>query len=134
MREDLSFHHFALSVPDIDAAADWYSTMLDFSIERRFDLPGNIKAMFLQRGALRIELFQVPAPKPLPDERRDPRRDLETLGNKHLSFQTRHSDRLRKRLEDHDVRIILDIGENDEQGFFFHDNNDNVIEVLRSPG
>src|SRR3989344_4027702 len=89
--------------------------MLDFSIERRFDLPGNIKAMFLERGPRRIELFQVPAPKPLPDERRDPRRDLETLGNKHLSFQTRHYDRLRKRLEDHDVRIILDIGESDEK-------------------
>lgn len=130
-REDLAFHHYAMSVPDIEAAAQWYADLLDFEIESRFALPGDIRAMFLKRGAMRIELFQVPEPKPMPEERRDPREDLATIGNKHVSFQTRDYDRMRQRLIDAGVSIILEVGKGENSGFFFHDCAGCVVEILR---
>lgn len=128
--EDLAFHHYALSVPDIEAAAQWYADVLDFEIESRFTVGGDIEAMFLKRGALRIELFQVPSPQPMADDRRDPRRDLQTLGHKHMCFQTDDYDRIRRRLVEAKIAIILEVGSGKARGFFFNDLAGNVVEIL----
>lgn len=129
--EALDFHHHALSVPDIEAAARWYADLLDFHLESRFALPGNIQAAFLKRGAMRIELFQVPSPQPMAEARRDPRRDLHTLGHKHICFQTQDYDQMRRRLAEAGIAIILEVGKDRNQGFFFNDMAGNVIEILR---
>ncbi|MFN3817793.1 VOC family protein [Blastomonas sp.] len=129
--EDLSFHHHAVSVPDIEAAATWYADLLGFGIESRFALPGDIQAMFLVRGPLRIELFEVPSPQPMADDRRDPRRDLQTLGHKHICFRSEDYDRIRSRLKLAGIAIILEVGSGKAQGFFFNDIAGNVIEILR---
>ncbi len=129
--EDLTFHHYALSVPDIGAAAQWYAEALDFEIESRFTVAGDIQAMFLKRGAMRIELFQVPSPQPMADDRRDPRRDQQTLGNKHMCFQTDDYDRMRSRLVEAGIAIILEVGSGQAQGFFVNDIAGNVVEILR---
>ena len=80
--------HFGISVPDLDAAVDWYQRMLGFSLEERLfmaKIPAHIA--FVQRADFRIEIFQVEGAAPLPDDRRVPNRDLETHGNKHMCFE-----------------------------------------------
>jgi methylmalonyl-CoA/ethylmalonyl-CoA epimerase len=33
---EFTFHHGGVSVPDLDAAIDWYGRVLGFALERRF--------------------------------------------------------------------------------------------------
>lgn len=80
-------HHVGVSVPDLDAAIEWYGRVLDFRVLRRNFvefIPAEIAVM--GNGPLHVELFQVPGAAPLPAERREPNLDLRTHGNKHVSF------------------------------------------------
>ena len=127
----LYFHHVALSVPDIEAAALWYAQMLGFVAERRFALPAETKAMFLRRDEMRIELFEVIDPAPLPPDRSDPRKDLQTLGHKHVCFATTEYENWRKMLSHQGVAIILEVGDGKvDRGLFFNDLAGNVIEIV----
>jgi methylmalonyl-CoA/ethylmalonyl-CoA epimerase len=81
-------HHFGISVPNLDAAVDWYQRMLGFSLEERLfidKIPAHIA--FVRRADFRIEIFQVEGAAPLPDDRRVPNLDLKTHGNKHMCFE-----------------------------------------------
>ncbi|PLR20010.1 VOC family protein [Caulobacter zeae] len=81
------FHHGGISVPDLDAAVEWYGSVLGFSLERRFEIPTiPAQVAMIANGDLRIELFEVPGAAPLPDERRIPDRDVHTHGVKHVAF------------------------------------------------
>ncbi len=82
---EIGFHHFAVSVPDLEAAMGWYGEILGFAEEFRFGIPAT-QAVMLRRGNLRIELFLVDGSAPLPEGRSDPRVDIETQGNKHAAF------------------------------------------------
>jgi len=128
----LGFHHAAMSVPDIDAAARWYADVLGFRLERRFTIPGGTLAMFLERDGLRIELFQVSDPLPMPAARLDPRADLETPGNKHVAFAVADYDAFRDELVRRGVPIILEVGERFGRGLFIHDGAQNVIEFVEA--
>jgi methylmalonyl-CoA/ethylmalonyl-CoA epimerase len=76
-----------MSVPDIEAAVAWWNTVLDFKVVKRFRIPTiPAEVAMLQNGPLHIELFELAAAKPLPQERREPDTDLLTHGNKHVSF------------------------------------------------
>lgn len=81
------FHHGGISVPDLDAAIEWYGRVLGFTLERRFPIPTiPAQVAMIANGDLRLELFEVPGAAPLPDERRIPDRDVHTHGNKHVAF------------------------------------------------
>jgi methylmalonyl-CoA/ethylmalonyl-CoA epimerase len=83
----IGFHHFAISVPDMDAAIDWYGRMFGFAEEMRFTIPGaDTDVVMLKSGAMRLEIFKVADAVPLPADRRDPRADIATHGNKHAAF------------------------------------------------
>lgn len=80
-------HHFGISVPDLQAALDWYEHMLGFELESRLAIdaiPAQIA--FVRRDGFRIEIFEVTGAEPLPPARRIPERDLHTHGNKHMCF------------------------------------------------
>ncbi|MEE4454024.1 VOC family protein [Novosphingobium resinovorum] len=126
----LAFHHAAMSVPDIEAAAQWYEDVLGFRVERRFAIPGGTQAMFLEREGLRIELFQVADPRPMPVERLDPREDLKTLGNKHAAFTVADYDGFRADLIARGIEPVLEVGEAFGRGLFIRDGAGNVIEFL----
>ena len=81
-------HHFGISVPDLDAAIDWYGRMLGFALETRMTIdkiPARIA--FVRRDSYRIEIFGVAGAAPLPETRRVPNLDLRTPGNKHMCFE-----------------------------------------------
>ncbi|MFC0203594.1 VOC family protein [Novosphingobium soli] len=126
----LGFHHAAMSVIDIEAAARWYEEVLGFRVERRFPIPGGTQAMFLERDGLRIELFQVADPMPIPADRLDPREDLKTAGNKHVAFTVADYDAFRADLVARGIAIVLEVGERFGRGLFIRDGAGNVIEFL----
>ncbi|HUD28218.1 MAG TPA: VOC family protein [Novosphingobium sp.] len=126
----LAFHHAAMSVPDIDAAARWYEDVLGFREESRFVIPGGTQAMFLERDGLRIELFQVLDPQPMPAARLDPREDLKTLGNKHAAFTVADYDTFRADLIARGIELVLEVGVTFGRGLFIRDGVGNVLEFL----
>lgn len=129
----LGFHHVAISVPDLDRAARWYGAHLGFEVERRFAVPGGTEAMFLRRDGMRIELFRVAEPLPMPEDRSNPRRDLNTLGTKHFCFATDAYDMWKDDLAGAGIEIILEVGDGQtERGFFFNDCFGNVVEIVET--
>jgi methylmalonyl-CoA/ethylmalonyl-CoA epimerase len=87
----------------------------------------------LRRGDLRVELFEVPGAASLPEDRRDPHRDLRTHGNKHVAFavQDVHAavDELRTRGAD--IVFVKDF--DFASCAFIRDNAGNLIELLQQP-
>lgn len=134
MTKPWRFHHGAVSVPDIEEAARWYGNMLGFERENGFTLPDGTKALFLLRDAMRIELFEVPSPKPMPEERRHPREDLKTLGNKHFCFEVDDYDAVFEDLVAKGADVALTVGAaGGKRGFFIRDCVGGVVEILEAP-
>jgi methylmalonyl-CoA/ethylmalonyl-CoA epimerase len=132
---ELRFHHGGISVPDLDASIAWYQRMLGFDVERRFHIP-QIPAdvAILQRGSLRLELFQVPNAHALPEDRRHPDRDNRTHGNKHVAFAVRDVKQAECTLRARGADIALVVDAAHGAGFFVRDNAGNLIEFVREDG
>jgi methylmalonyl-CoA/ethylmalonyl-CoA epimerase len=83
----MRLHHGAVSVPDLDASIDWYRRVLEFTVEQRFQIPGQqTEVAMLRRGEMRVELFQSAGSKPAHSDRREPNLDFKTQGNLHFAF------------------------------------------------
>jgi methylmalonyl-CoA/ethylmalonyl-CoA epimerase len=131
---ELQHHHAAMSVPNLDDAIAWYERMLGFKLERRFhiaQIPAQVA--ILRRGLLRIELFEVPDAKPLPEDRRHPDRDNRTHGNKHAAFTVRNADEVLEWLRAQGADIAFVVKAAHGTGFFVRDNAGNIIEFVEEP-
>jgi methylmalonyl-CoA/ethylmalonyl-CoA epimerase len=129
------FHHVGISVINIDAALVWWEEMLGFTLERRYRLeaiPAEIA--MIRNGALHVELFQVPQPKPKSPERSVPDDDVQTVGNKHVAFSVADVqatvDRLRAKGAD--IVWVKDLP-NGRAAAFIRDNEGNLIEFVQWP-
>jgi methylmalonyl-CoA/ethylmalonyl-CoA epimerase len=134
MALELKYHHGGISVPDLEASIRWYESVLDFKLERRIEIPVvPAKVAMLRRDELRIELFEVPAARPLPPERREPNIDLKTHGNKHVAFAIRNVDTAERELRARGADIVFvgrfEFGSN----IFIRDNAGNLIEFVEQP-
>ena len=124
-------NHFAISVPDLDQTADWYTNVLGF----KMDYIDAIEAIGARIGHMTgpgcmLEIFQVKSAKPLPDERKHPNTDILTHGNKHLAFSVADGKKAKAELEAMGVTIVFVAEVNQTYGFFIHDNNQNLIEIF----
>ena len=134
MTIEIKHHHGGLSVPDIEASIRWWKTVLDFDVERRFDIPAiPAKVAMLRRGELRMELFEVTGAKPLPDERRKANTDLKTHGNKHVAFAVRDVDSFAEQLRQRgaDIEFVGHFPHGDN--IFIRDNAGNLVEFVKEP-
>lgn len=126
-----TFHHGGASVPDLDAAIDWYGRVLGFELEKRFPIPkAGAEAAMLVKGPLRIELFQVAGAAPLPDERRTPNLDLKTHGNKHIAFRIDDLDRFLSAVEARGADVAFVVRESFGRSCFLRDCAGNLIEFV----
>ena len=131
---EIKHHHGGLSVPDIEASIRWWKAVLDFDVERRFDIPAiPAKVAMLRRGELRMELFEVTGAKPLPDERRRANTDLKTHGNKHVAFAVRDVDSVAEQLRQRgaDIEFVGHFPHGDN--IFIRDNAGNLVEFVQEP-
>ena len=63
---EFSFHHGGVSVPDLDAAIEWYGRVLGYELEKRFYIEAaRSHTAMVRKGPLRFELFQVEGAAPL---------------------------------------------------------------------
>ena len=131
---ELKHHHGGVSVPDLEASIQWFARVLEFEVENRFEIPAiPARVAMLRRGNLRVELFEVPGARALPEERRQPDTDLRTHGNKHLAFAVKDADATAEVLKARGADIVFvghfEFGAN----VFIRDNAGNLIEFVQQP-
>ncbi len=134
---DISLNHVGISVPDFDASVKWYHDMFGFKLLRKMHQAENPDMDFgiIQRGNVRIELFQVVKGKPLPDYRSDPTADLYVHGVKHFAFQVKNIKKVLAELEAKGVKVSKPLTENPRTSFVFvNDNAGNAIELIEPKG
>lgn len=127
--------HVGISVGDIQAAIQWYQSILGFSLLWCRYFPAlNTQIAFLKLDDFEIELFEPDEPKLLPDERRLPITDLQTLGTKHIAFGTDDIETLFARFREQDVDIVFGPFESppkDALFGFIRDNSGVLIEFIQ---
>jgi methylmalonyl-CoA/ethylmalonyl-CoA epimerase len=133
-RTELRFHHAGISVPDLAASIAWYREKLGFEVSQRMTIDAiPAEVAMLQRGPLRIELFEVKGAAPLPAERRDPQRDPHTHGNKHVAFAVRDIDAMVAELKQRDVEIVIAARMPFGSFAFVRDNVGTLLEFVEQP-
>lgn len=134
-KESFWHHHLGVSVPDLDAAIEWWGRVLNFQLEQRAHIP-TIPAdiAFVRNGPMRVEIFEAPDAAPLPASRRVPDEDIKTHGNKHVSFVCEDVDAVAAILRERDADIVWvkDFG-GGKKNIFLRDNAGNLIEFVQGP-
>jgi methylmalonyl-CoA/ethylmalonyl-CoA epimerase len=125
-------HHCGISVPDLEASIAWYRDMLGFSVKARMTLEAvGAKIGFMKQDDFHIELFEVPGTIPLPDDRRNPDRDLLTHGTKHIAFVVKDLQSVVDTLKERGVDIAMDVRNMpDGKVAFIRDNSSILIELM----
>lgn len=127
------FHHFALVVPDLDAAVAWYGDLLGFRPERRFGFAdaGVEIAHVVNDAGVRLELIQQAGSAASPDAGRDVFAALKTQGAKHVGFLVADLDAAARELRARGVEIVADVTVVEPAGvrnFWVRDTAGNLIE------
>jgi catechol 2,3-dioxygenase-like lactoylglutathione lyase family enzyme len=131
---ELKHHHGGVSVPNLDESIEWYGKVLDFEVEKIFDIPQiPAKVAMLRRGDLRIELFEVPQATPMSPDRRIPDRDVHTHGNKHVAFAIRDVEPVEQELRARGADIVWVGRFKHGSNIFIRDNAGNLIELVQDP-
>lgn len=124
-------HHFGISVPDLDAAIDWYGRMLGFTLESCMTIDKiPARLAFVRRDSYRIEIFEVPGAAPLPETRRVPNLDLRTHGNKHMCFEVPDVPQAVAALRTQGADIAFELVVDGNPTAFIRDVCGNLIELL----
>jgi catechol 2,3-dioxygenase-like lactoylglutathione lyase family enzyme len=133
--QTLRFHHGGISVPNLEAAIEWYCGMLSFEVEERFYLKTlRSRTVVIANGAVRLELFEVENAQALPPERSDPLRDPKTHGNKHFAFQVEEFEQFLDAMKRKGVDIVLVArdGPASYNAFYVRDCAGNLIEFVET--
>jgi methylmalonyl-CoA/ethylmalonyl-CoA epimerase len=129
---DIALDHVALSVPDIAQSVAWYQEMFGFKEVRHTGQPNAMQTALLQRGDIRIELFQLPGAAPLPQSRRDPSEDFRTNGVKHFAFRVKDVRAVLAELQAKGVKVVFKLRDYPGAAFaFVSDNAGNAVELIQ---
>lgn len=128
---EMSFHHAAISVPNLDEAIDWYRQILGYEVEKSFNVPPvPARAAMIRRGNMRVEIFEVRDGEPLPAARREPIQDLKTHGNKHVAYVVPDFEDALEQMRDKGVEVVFVVRQEVGSGFFVRDPAGNLIEFV----
>lgn len=132
----LSHDHVGISVTpeDLDATLDWYSSKLDFAVDRRFVVDGTMFA-FIVSGGVKIELVAGASHRDeAPTD--DLLASLDSERLHHFCIAVEDLDATVSQLRDRDVQLIggpMDVPAIGQRIAFITDNIGNIIE-LAEPG
>ena len=122
-------------MPNLEESIRWYRQVLDFEVEKIFEIPQiPAKVAMLRRGDLRMELFEVPGATSMSADRRIPDRDVHTHGNKHVAFAIRDVDPVEQELRQRGADIVWVGRFKHGSNIFIRDNAGNLIELVQEPG
>ena len=129
-------HHVGATVRDLDASIDWYRENLGFELLSTYGWPG-VRAAFIGRGDIRIELFQNDRAAPMSDDRRQPDTNLRIGGIGHLALGVADLEAAIGHLRDRQVEIVAplrDVPDGSGARFAFIRDNEGMLLELFQPG
>jgi methylmalonyl-CoA/ethylmalonyl-CoA epimerase len=127
---DITLDHVALSVSDIGQSIAWYQNMFGFKEVRRGGQPNGMQTALIQRGDIRIELFELPGAAPLPESRRNPSEDFRTHCLKHFAFRVKDIRAVLAQAKG--VKVVFELHDYPGAAFaFVSDNAGNAIELIQ---
>jgi lactoylglutathione lyase len=90
---ELTIHHVAMSVANVETLAAWYAEKLGFHIVKRFSLPDGREVAWLDLGSFRLGMMQVPLSVRTPEQLLHPPADLMFQGYKAIVYAVPDVDR-----------------------------------------
>jgi len=127
----IRLHHGAVSVANLDASIDWYRRVFEFTVEKRFQIPGEqTEVAMLRRGDLRVELLESAGSKPLHPDRTDPNTDFRTQGNLHFAFAVPDVHAFVATLAERGADVVWVRDFEFGSTAFIRDNAGNLIEII----
>lgn len=126
--------HVGISVRNMEEALNWYEKNLGFTLveDDGFIPPLGARICFVQNGDFQLELFEYEQPKPLPEDRLTPNRDLQTIGTKHVAFEVECMAEMRARLVENGVDIAHEVEMNGNKVMFIRDCSGVLIELIEN--
>ncbi len=126
--------HVGISVRNMEEALNWYEKNLGFTLveDDGFIPPLGARICFVQNGDFQLELFEYEQPKPLPEDRLTPNRDLQTIGTKHVAFEVERMAEMRARLVENGVDIAHEVEMNGNKVMFIRDCSGVLIELIEN--
>ena len=126
--------HVGISVRNMEEALNWYKKNLGFTLveDDGFIPPLGARICFVQNGDFQLELFEYEQPKPLPEDRLTPNRDLQTIGTKHVAFEVECMAEMRARLVENGVDIAHEVEMNGNKVMFIRDCSGVLIELIEN--
>lgn len=107
MNLKLKYHHFALTVNNLDESVEWYQNILGCELIKRYD-KGDMHIALLSLGDFYIELFHFDKTKPLPASRKELMSDLGVVGTKHIGLHVDDLDGAITKLKQQGVQFVTD--------------------------
>ena len=125
--------HVGISVKDMERSLKWYRDVLGFEKTKDFYAPPlGARICFIRGcGGFEIELFQYDDPKEIPEDRRVPNTDLQTIGTKHAAFETDDMKALKERFVACGVDIAHEVTMTGESVMFIRDPDGVLIELIQ---
>lgn len=127
--------HVGISVYNMEESIAWYEKNLDFEICKNdgYVPPLGAKIVFMKNKDIdfEIELFEYDEPKPIPEDRKTPNTDLQTVGTKHLAVQTPDMEAVKARFLENGVDIAHEVTMDGESVMFVRDCNGVLVEIIQ---
>jgi methylmalonyl-CoA/ethylmalonyl-CoA epimerase len=128
----LRFHHGALGVPNLNESIAWYEKMLGFTVEQRFEIPGqDVEIAMMKLDDMRVELFEAKNSKPMDPSKREPNTAFRSQGSLHFSFAAPNVRPLAETLRARGVDIVWIQDFPWGSNAFIRDNAGNLIEIVQ---
>jgi len=131
---NLKVLHAGISVYNMQESLAWYEKNLDFKLVRDDGFVPPLKAhiCFIQNGDFQIELFEYEQPKKMPEDRLLPNSDLQTVGTKHIAFETENMAALREKFVANGVDIAHEVMMEGNHVMFVRDCSGVLIEFIQN--
>ena len=128
--------HVGISVSDMERSLKWYKDVLGFDECYKDDYvpPLGARICFIRGcGGYEIELFQYDAPKAIPEYRKMPNSDLQTIGTKHVAFQVKDMAGFKEKYLAYGGDIAHEVTMCGESVMFIRDPDGVLVELIQPP-
>ena len=128
--------HTGISVSDMERSLKWYKDVLGFESTGKdfYAPPLGARIVFIRGlGDYEIELFQYDAPKAIPEDRKMPNSDLQTIGTKHVAFQVKDMAGFKEKYLAYGGDIAHEVTMCGESVMFIRDPDGVLVELIQPP-
>ncbi len=124
--------HVGISVKDMEASLEWYRKNLGFELKQDDYVPPlGARICFVEKDGFELELFQYDEPKAIPEDRKTPNSDLQTIGTKHVAFLTDDMKSLKEGFTANGVDIAHEVTMEGNAVMFVRDPDGVLIEFIQ---